>query len=163
MGGPLHWATRFGREKMVAALITSGASAGAVTDSSPRDPTSKTAASIASTRGHKELVGYLSEVAVTSHLSSLMLEESELSKGSAKVEAEITTNSISKGSLIASENQIQLKDALVAVRNTTQAAAHIQAAFRAHFFRRKQQREGCHFVFKNEAATSSSKGKDLDL
>ena len=28
MGGPLHWATRFGMEKMVAALIASGASVG---------------------------------------------------------------------------------------------------------------------------------------
>ncbi|KAJ9709875.1 hypothetical protein PVL29_001381 [Vitis rotundifolia] len=137
----LHWAARFGREKMVAALIASGASAGAVTDPSPRDPTGKTAASIASTSGHKGLAGYLSEVAVTSHLSSLTLEESELSKGSAEVEAEITVNSISKGGLAASEDQIPLKDALAAVRNTTQAAARIQAAFRAHSFRQKQQRE----------------------
>lgn len=126
---------------MVAALIASGASAGAVTDPSPRDPTGKTAASIASTSGHKGLAGYLSEVAVTSHLSSLTLEESELSKGSAEVEAEITVNSISKGGLAASEDQIPLKDALAAVRNTTQAAARIQAAFRAHSFRQKQQRE----------------------
>ena len=129
------------REKMVAALIASGASAGAVTDPSPQDPTGKTAASIASTSGHKGLAGYLSEVAVTSHLSSLTLEESELSKGSAEVEAEITVNNISKGGLAASEDQIPLKDALAAVRNTTQAAARIQAAFRAHSFRQKQQRE----------------------
>ena len=68
MGGPLHWAARFGRKKIVAALIASSASAGAVTDPSPRDPTGKSAISIASTSGHKELAGYLSEVVVTSHL-----------------------------------------------------------------------------------------------
>ena len=163
MGGPLHWAARFGRKKIVAALIASSASAGAVTDPSPRDPTGKSAISIASTSGHKELAGYLSQVVVTSHLSSLMLEESELSKWSTEVEAAINTNSISKRSLAASEDQIPLKDALAAVRNTTQVAARIQAAFRAHSFRRKQQREGCHFVFKDEAATSFSKEKDLDF
>ena len=92
-----------------------------------------------------------------------MLEESKVSKGSTEVEAEITTNSISKGGLVASGDQIPLKDALAAIRNTTQAAACIQVIFRSHFFGRKQQREDCHFVFKDEAATSSSKGKNLDF
>lgn len=129
------------REKMVAALIASGASAGAVTDPNSQDPRGKTAASIAATNGHKGLAGYLSEVALTSHLSSLTLEESELSKGSAEVEAEITVNSISKGSLASSEDQISLKDTLAAVRNAAQAAARIQSAFRAHSFRRRLQRQ----------------------
>ncbi|KAK4838351.1 hypothetical protein QYF36_013098 [Acer negundo] len=52
----LHWASRFGR----------------------------TPAIIAASNGHKGLAGYLSEVSLTSHLSSLTLEESELSKGSAE-------------------------------------------------------------------------------
>jgi len=137
----LHWAARFGREKMVAALIASGASAGAVTDPSSQDPRGKTPASIAATSGHKGLAGYLSEVAVTSHLSSLTLEESELSKGSAEVEAEITVNSISIGSLTAIGDQVSLQHTLAAVRNTAQAAARIQSAFRAHSFRKRQQRE----------------------
>lgn len=136
----LHWAARFGREKMVAALIASGASAGAVTDPSSQDPRGKTPASIATTSGHKGLAGYLSEVALTSHLSSLTLEESELSKGSAEVEAEITVNSISKESLTSNEDQLSLKDTLAAVRNAAQAAARIQSAFRAHSFRKRQQR-----------------------
>ncbi|KAK7851271.1 calmodulin-binding transcription activator 4 [Quercus suber] len=129
------------REKMVAALIASGASAGAVTDPNSQDPRGKTPASIAATNGHKGLAGYLSEVALTSHLSSLTLEESELSKGSAEVEAEITVNSISKGSLALSEDQITLKDTLAAVRNAAQAAARIQSAFRAHSFRKRIQRQ----------------------
>ena len=129
------------REKMVAALIASGASAGAVTDPSSQDPRGKTPASIASTSGHKGLAGYLSEVALTSHLSSLTLEESELSKGSAEVEAEITVNSISMGGLTAIGDQVSLQHTLAAVRNAAQAAARIQSAFRAHSFRKRQQRE----------------------
>ncbi|XP_069153619.1 calmodulin-binding transcription factor SR2L isoform X1 [Solanum lycopersicum] len=137
----LHWAARFGREKMVASLIASGASAGAVTDPSSRDPVGKTAASIASCCGHKGLAGYLSEVALTSHLSSLTLEESELSKGTADVEAERTISSISNTSATINEDQRSLKDTLAAVRNAAQAAARIQSAFRAHSFRKRQQRE----------------------
>ncbi|KDP26824.1 hypothetical protein JCGZ_17982 [Jatropha curcas] len=137
----LHWAARFGREKMVAALLASGASAGAVTDPTSQDPIGRTPASIAANNGHKGLAGYLSEVALTSHLSSLTIEESELSKGSAEVEAERTVDSISKDNFSASEDQVSLKGILAAVRNATQAAARIQSAFRAHSFRKRQQRE----------------------
>ncbi|KAJ8569615.1 hypothetical protein K7X08_006192 [Anisodus acutangulus] len=127
--------------KMVASLIASGASAGAVTDPSSRDPVGKTAASIASSCGHKGLAGYLSEVALTSHLSSLTVEESELSKGTADVEAEKTISSISNTRSTINEDQRSLKDTLAAVRNAAQAAARIQSAFRAHSFRKRQQRE----------------------
>ncbi|KAJ6695011.1 CALMODULIN-BINDING TRANSCRIPTION ACTIVATOR 4 [Salix koriyanagi] len=137
----LHWAARFGREKMVASLLASGASAGAVTDPSSQDPIGKTAASIAASSGHKGLAGYLSELALTSHLSSLRLKESELSKGSAEVEAERAVDGISKESFAANEDQVSLKDTLAAVRNAAQAAARIQSAFRAHSFRRRQDRE----------------------
>ncbi|KAJ8759049.1 hypothetical protein K2173_003287 [Erythroxylum novogranatense] len=137
----LHWAARFGRENMVAALLASGASAGAVTDPNPQDPVGKTPAFIAATSGHKGLAGYLSEVALTSHLSSLRLEETELSKGSAEVQAEGTVNSISTMSLAAGEDQVSMKQTLAAVRNAAQAAARIQSAFRAHSFRKRQHRE----------------------
>lgn len=94
---------------MVAALIASGASAGAVTDPSSQEPDGKSAASIADIHGHKGLAGYLSEVALTSHLSSLTFEESELPKGSAEVEAEMTVNCISNGNLSSAEDYIPLK------------------------------------------------------
>jgi len=126
---------------MVASLIASGASAGAVTDPSSQDPTGKTAASIAASHGHKGLAGYLSEVDLTSHLSSLTLEESELSKGSSELEAELTVSSVSKENLVASEDQVSLQAFLDAVRNAAQAAARIQAAFRAHSFRKRKERE----------------------
>lgn len=126
---------------MVAALIASGASAGAVTDPSRQDPNGKTAASIAASNGHKGLAGYLSEVALTNHLSSLTLEETEITKDTAQVQAEITLNSISEQSPSGNEDQLSLKDTLAAVRNAAQAAARIQAAFRAHSFRKRKQRE----------------------
>ncbi|CAN0929217.1 Calmodulin-binding transcription activator 4 [Linum grandiflorum] len=139
----LHWAARFGREKMVAALIASGASPGAVTDPNSEDPAGKTPASIAAINGHHGLAGYLSELALTTHLSCLTLEESELSKGSAEVEAERTVvDSISKANFPASyEDQVSINTTLAAVRNSAQAAARIQSAFRAHSFRKRQQRE----------------------
>ncbi|KAL8106479.1 calmodulin-binding transcription activator 4-like isoform X2 [Apium graveolens] len=143
----LHWAARFGREKMVAALIASGASAEAVTDPSKQAPTGKTAASIAAEYGHMGIAGYLSEVSLTSHLSSLTLEESELSKNSASLEAERTINSISEISPITSEDQQSLKDSLAAVRNSAQAAARIQAAFRAHSFRKRKLKEAAAAAF----------------
>lgn len=126
---------------MVAALIASGALAGAVTDPTPRDPIGKTAAFIAATYGHKGLAGYLSEVALTSHLSSLTLEESELSKGSADVEVERTLSSVPKTNPLTNEDQLSLKDTLAAVRNAAQAAARIQSAFRAHSFRKRLHRQ----------------------
>lgn len=136
----LHWAARFGRERMVAALIAAGASAGALTDPNSQDRAGKPPAFIASICGHKGLAGYLSEVALTSHLSSLTLEETELSKGSAEVEAERTVNSIPDESFNTNEDQISLKDTLAAVRNSAQAAARIQSAFRAHSFRKRLQK-----------------------
>jgi len=126
---------------MVASLIASGASAGAVTDPTAQDPIGKTAASIAASNGYKGLAAYLSEVAVTSHLSSLILEESELSKSSAQLQADMTVTSVSNENLGASGNQASLKDTLAAVRNVTQAAARIQSAFRLHSFRKHRARE----------------------
>ncbi|XP_042498366.1 calmodulin-binding transcription activator 4 [Macadamia integrifolia] len=137
----LHWAARFGREKMVAALLAAGASAGAVTDPTAQDPNGQTPASIAAANGHKGLAGYLSEIALTSHLSSLKLKETELSKGAAALEAERTVQSVSKESFGATEDQLSLRDSLAAVRNAAQAAARIQSSFRAYSFRKRQQRE----------------------
>ncbi|KAJ8458061.1 hypothetical protein OPV22_030987 [Ensete ventricosum] len=137
----LHWAAHYGREKMVAALLAAGASAGLVTDPTAQDPVGKTPGFLASARGHKGLAGYLSEVALTSHLSSLVIEESEISKGSAEVEAERAVESISQRSVEVrggTEDELSLKDSLAAVRNAAQAAARIQAAFRAHSFRKRQ-------------------------
>ncbi|XP_075495630.1 calmodulin-binding transcription activator 4-like [Primulina tabacum] len=137
----LHWAARFGREKVVATLIASGASAGVITDPTSQDPTGKTPASIAADHGHMGLAGYLSEMALKDHLSSLILKETELSKGSAALEAETMVHSLSNTSPSLNEDRGALNDTLAAVRNATQAAALIQSAFRAHSFRKRQQKE----------------------
>lgn len=123
---------------MVAELLASGASAGALTDPYSQDPTGKTPASIAASCGHKGLAGYLSEVSLTSHLSSLTMAESEQSKNSAEVETERTLDSLSNTNLTAVDHQLPLKQTLAAVRNASQAAARIQSAFRAHSFRKRQ-------------------------
>ncbi|CAO2034773.1 unnamed protein product [Urochloa humidicola] len=139
----LHWAAYFGREKMVAALLAAGASATAVTDPTAQDPVGKTAAFLASERGHTGLAGYLSEVSLTSYLASLTIEESDVSKGSAEVEAEKAVESISQRSAQlhgGTEDELSMKDSLAAVRNAAQAAARIQNAFRAFSFRKRQQK-----------------------
>ncbi|XP_064943745.1 calmodulin-binding transcription activator 4-like isoform X2 [Musa acuminata AAA Group] len=140
----LHWAASSGREEMVAALLAAGASAGVVTNPSAHDPAGKTPASLAAASGHKGLAGYLSEAALTSHLFSLTTERNERFEESAYVEVQRGVNSISERSAHAhsdggTEDQLSLKDSLAAVRNAVQAAARIQAAFRAYSFRRKQQ------------------------
>ncbi|VFQ65034.1 unnamed protein product [Cuscuta campestris] len=138
----LHWAARYGRENMVAALIAHGASAGAVTDPTKEDLIGQSPAAIAATYGHNGLAGYLSEMALTSHLSSLKLEETELSKGDTQVmEAETAFGCIYETDVATNEDQISMKDTLAAARNATIAAARIQAAFRAHSFRKRQQRQ----------------------
>jgi len=135
---------------MVASLIASGASAGAVTDPSSQNPSGETAASVAASHGHKGLAGYLSEVDLTSHLSSLTLTGSKISKGPSELAAELTVCSVSKENLVASEDQVSLKASLDAVRNAAQAAARIQDAFRAHSFRKRKQREAAAAVARLE-------------
>lgn len=126
---------------MVAVLLAAGASTVAVTDPTAQDPAGKTPASIAADFGHRGLAAYLSEVGLTSHLSSLTAEEREISKGSTEPSAKKAVESITERGIEvhpgATEDQLSLKDSLAAVRNATQAAARIQSAFRAHSFRRR--------------------------
>ncbi|MED6160075.1 hypothetical protein PIB30_048000 [Stylosanthes scabra] len=150
----LHWAAQFGREKMVASLIAAGASAGAVTDPTSADPDGKTAAAIADSNGHKGLAGYLSEVALTSHLSSLTLEECEIAKDTAEIDAELTVSHVSK------ENIGEDRISLAAVRNAALAASRIQAAFRAHSFKKRREREAAAAA---AASAASLDGYDIDV
>lgn len=125
---------------MVAALLAAGASAGAVTDPTSQDPVGKTPASLAAANGHRGLAGYLSEAALTNHHFSLVTGKSEISKESGSVEAGVETISQRSAHLQGgTEDQLSLKDSLAAVRNSAQAAARIQLAFRVYSFRRKHQ------------------------
>ncbi|CAL9144473.1 unnamed protein product, partial [Musa hybrid cultivar] len=153
----LHWAARFGREEMVAALLAAGASAGAVTNPTSEDPAGKTPASLAVDNGHKGLAGYLSEAALTTHLFSLTTEKTKILEGSASMEADRGVDNISERRAHlqgGTEDQLSLKDSLAAVRNATQAAARIQAAFRAYSFRKNIQKtdilQGIYDIFPTE-------------
>ncbi|WOL03728.1 calmodulin-binding transcription activator 4-like isoform X1 [Canna indica] len=139
----LHWAASLGREEMVAALLAAGASAGALTNPNAQDPAGKPPASLAVSNGHKGLAGYLSEAALTSHLFSLTTEKTRSLEGPAYVESNSGVDNISERRAYlqgGTDDQLSLKDSLAAVRNATQAVARIQAAFRAHSFRMKEQK-----------------------
>lgn len=138
----LHWAAFYGREETVIALVTLGAAAGAVTDPKPKYPAGLTPADLASMRGHKGIAGYLAESHLTSHLSSLTFKENIMDSVSASLAGEKAVETVAENSIIpldgGGEDQLSLKDSLAAVRNSAQAAARIQSAFRVHSFRRKQ-------------------------
>lgn len=138
----LHWAAFHGREETVVALVTLGAAPGAVTDPTPNFPAGLTPADLASKQGHKGIAGYLAESHLTSHLSSLTFKENIMDSVSASLAGEKAVETVAEHSIIpldgGGEDQLSLKDSLAAVRNSAQAAARIQSAFRVHSFRRKQ-------------------------
>ncbi|KAL3515538.1 hypothetical protein ACH5RR_022440 [Cinchona calisaya] len=138
----LHWAALCGREDTVAALISLGASAGALTDPSAQYPLGRTPADIASVNGHKGISGFLAECFLTRHLSTLnvkdLKEEDTLQCSGAKA---VKTVSERVASPITEEDlpdSLSLKDSLAAVCNATQAAARIHQIFRIQSFQRKQ-------------------------
>lgn len=132
----------FVREETVVALVRLGASPGAVEDPMPKFPGGRTAADLASSRGHKGIAGYLAEADLTSHLSSLTLKESVMDSVNATIAADKAIETAEEQSVVPSdggrEEQLSLKGSLAAVRKSAQAAALIQAAFRARSFRYRQ-------------------------
>ncbi|CAH9084698.1 unnamed protein product [Cuscuta epithymum] len=129
---PLHWAAFYGREETVAALVSLGASAGALTDPSAEFPLGRTPADLASANGHKGISGFLAESSLTTHLATLTVidvKENITAKTKEMQSVPATTD-------IASD--MSLKDSLAAVRNATQTAARIHQIFRVQSFQRKQ-------------------------
>ncbi|KAL4321774.1 hypothetical protein AHAS_Ahas14G0144100 [Arachis hypogaea] len=92
-----------------------------ITDPTFTNPVGKTAAAIATSNGHNGLAGYLSEVALTSYLSSLTLKECEIDKDTAEIEVELTINHVSKESIVFTTDGVSLAD----VRNAALPAARI--------------------------------------
>ncbi|XP_072975086.1 calmodulin-binding transcription activator 3-like [Typha angustifolia] len=144
----LHWAAYYGREETVAALVNLGADPGAVEDPTSKFPQGQTAADLASIRGHKGIAGYLAEAHLTSHLSSLVLKESAMDSISASLASEKAVEAVQESSIAAlggsNGEQLSLRGSLAAIRNSAQAAARIQAAFRVHSFRQRQLMESKH-------------------
>eukprot|EP00252_Welwitschia_mirabilis_P005361 TRINITY_DN15867_c0_g2_i1.p1 TRINITY_DN15867_c0_g2~~TRINITY_DN15867_c0_g2_i1.p1 ORF type:complete len:1178 (+),score=273.85 TRINITY_DN15867_c0_g2_i1:254-3787(+) len=138
----LHWAAYYGRERTISALIALKANPGALTDPTHEHPSGQTPADLASNNGHKGIAGYLAESSLTSHLSSLTLNESIMGTVSATLNAEKAVETVAERNAVqidgGREDQLSMKDSLAAVRNAAQAAARIQAAFRMHSFRRRQ-------------------------
>ncbi|KAF8392698.1 hypothetical protein HHK36_023047 [Tetracentron sinense] len=130
------------REETVVALVRLGAAPGAVEDPTSVFPGGRTAADLASSRGHKGIAGYLAEADLTSHLSSLTLKESVMDSVAATIAAERAIDTTEEHNIDppdgGREEQVSLKGSLAAVRKSAQAAALIQEAFRACSFHHRR-------------------------
>ncbi|XP_019455972.1 PREDICTED: calmodulin-binding transcription activator 5-like isoform X2 [Lupinus angustifolius] len=121
----LHWAAYYGREKMVATLLSAGAKPNLVTDPNPQNPGGCTAADIAYMKGYDGLAAYLSEKSLVEHFNDMSIAGNI--RGSLETS---TTEPVGYENL--TEDQAYLKDTLTAYRTAAEAAARIQAAFREH-------------------------------
>ncbi|KAG8658884.1 calmodulin-binding transcription activator 5 isoform X2 [Manihot esculenta] len=121
----LHWAAYYGREKMVAILLSAGAKPNLVTDPTSEHPGGCTAADLASAKGYDGLAAYLSEKSLVAQFKDMSLAGNV--SGSLQTSS---TDSINSANL--SEEQLYLKDTLAAYRTAADAAARIQAAIKEH-------------------------------
>ncbi|KAF9592203.1 hypothetical protein IFM89_012779 [Coptis chinensis] len=138
----LHWAAYYGREETVVALVRLGAAPGALEDPTSKFPGGQTASDLASSRGHKGIAGYLAEADLTSHLSSLTLQENVMESVAATIAAEKAVEGVEEQSVVppdgCDEWQLSLKGSLAAVRKAAQAASLIQTSLRARSFNYRQ-------------------------
>ncbi|KAL5567487.1 hypothetical protein UlMin_024062 [Ulmus minor] len=109
----LHWASYFGREETVAALVKLGAAPGSVDDPTPTLPGVQTASDLASSRGHRGIAACLAKADLMDHLVILdtneeltdSLVERIAAESAAEAEVEVVTldlivdNHLLKGSL----------------------------------------------------------------
>ncbi|XP_052189307.1 calmodulin-binding transcription activator 6-like isoform X2 [Diospyros lotus] len=128
----LHWAAYYGRENMVAALLSAGAKPYVVTDPSSENPDGCTAADLASSNGHDGLAAFLAEKALVSHFKDMTMAGNV--SGSLQSS---TPNSVNNWNL--NEDELYLKDSLAAYRTAADAAARIQAAFREQSFKLRKK------------------------
>ncbi|XP_031282056.1 calmodulin-binding transcription activator 2-like [Pistacia vera] len=162
----LHWAAFCGREQTVAILVSLGAASGALTDPSPEFPLCRTPADLASANGHKGISGFLAESSLTSHLSSLTVNDSAEDSASedsraraVQIVSERTPTPVNDGDI---SDVLSLKDSLTAVCNATQAADRIHQVFRMQSFQRKQLNEfGDDFGISDEHSLSLVTAKTL--
>ncbi|XP_019174566.1 PREDICTED: calmodulin-binding transcription activator 5 isoform X2 [Ipomoea nil] len=129
----LHWAAYYGREKMVAVLLSAGAKPSMVTDPTTGNPSGCTAADLASKNGYEGLGAYLAEKALVAQFNEMTLA------GNASGSLQPASDSGNYGN---TAEDMELKDTLAAYRTAADAAARIQSAFREHSFKlRKMQVE----------------------
>ncbi|KAK7291740.1 hypothetical protein RIF29_07121 [Crotalaria pallida] len=138
----LHWASYFGREETVIALVKLGATPGALEDPTSACPLGQTAADLASSRGHKGIAGYLAEADLKIQLSTLVVNENERDNSATTIAADSDFESArAESSYMTMDEQHHLKESLDAFRKSAHAAASIQAAFRARSFCQRQLTE----------------------
>ncbi|XP_075494269.1 calmodulin-binding transcription activator 2-like isoform X1 [Primulina tabacum] len=155
----LHWASFCGREDTVVALVSLGASPGALTDPSSEYPLGRPPAELAAASGHKGISGFLAETSLTAHLSSLGVTDRP-KEGSVNVSAVKAVHTLSERVAVPDSEKdvpdaLSLKDSLAAVCNATQAAARIHQIYRIQSFQRKQlNRQGSEVLSPDEKAVS---------
>ncbi|KAI4335054.1 hypothetical protein L6164_013736 [Bauhinia variegata] len=133
----LHWASYFGSEETVIALVKLAASPGAVEDPTSAFPRGVTAADLASSRGHKGIAGYLAEADLTSHFSTLTVNKHALDNIVATIAVDSAFETAQSDSSNLTKDEHHLKESLAAYRKSARAAALIQASFRARSFRQR--------------------------
>ncbi|CAI0467654.1 unnamed protein product [Linum tenue] len=128
----LHWASYFGREETVVALVRLGVDPTAVDDPTPSFPGGRSAADIASGQGHKGIAGYLAEASLSRQLCSLSMKRDLMDSEDATAAAENAgmAAQVSVPMNLAAGEQLSLKQSLAAVRKSAHAAALIQAMYR---------------------------------
>ncbi|XP_073274172.1 calmodulin-binding transcription activator 2 isoform X3 [Primulina huaijiensis] len=138
----LHWASFYAREDTVAALVSLGASPGALTDPTSEFPLGRSPADLAAASGHKGISGFLAETSLTAHLSSLGVTDGQ-KDGSVNVSAVKAIQTLAERVAVPDSEKdvpdaLSLKDSLTAVCNATQAASRIHQIYRIQSFQRKQ-------------------------
>lgn len=156
----LHWAASYGKEQVVIALLGHGADPGTVTDPTPSCPSGQTPADLASANGHAGIGGFLAESSLTRRLSSMTLVENPDDIAMSHVAAEAAVAKLSrresvKLSISGASDQDQIQESLQAVRNAARAAALIQAAFRQHSFRKREEDDLASSKFDDYGMTQS--------
>ncbi|CAN8269205.1 unnamed protein product [Cochlearia groenlandica] len=120
----LHWAAYYGREKVVAALLSAGARPNLVTDPRKDNLGGCTAADLAQQNGFEGLAAYLAEKSLVAQFIDMKLA------GNISGNLEACKGEMSNGGSSLPEDEQNLKDALAAYRTAAEAAARIQGAFR---------------------------------
>uniref|UniRef100_A0A1J3IVH4 Calmodulin-binding transcription activator 5 n=1 Tax=Noccaea caerulescens TaxID=107243 RepID=A0A1J3IVH4_NOCCA len=122
----LHWAAYYGREKMVAALLSAGARPNLVTDPTKEYLGGCTAADLAQQKGYDGLAAFLAEKCLVAQFKDMKMA-GNMTGNLEGIKAETSINSG-----YANEEEQSLKDTLAAYRTAAEAAARIQGAFREH-------------------------------
>lgn len=130
----LHWAAHYGRQRMVASLLSARANPNLVTDPTTDNPSGCTPADLASKSGYEGLAGYLAEKALVSHFEAM----TSAGNVSGSLQSTLPTNDDFAPNIPltpVNEEEQYLKDTLAAYRTAADAAARIQAAFREQSFK----------------------------